>query len=559
MKKYIFSLIAATISFLAISNFLKKKTVVPTSILVELEAVIPLNDIFYVYYLQEGTKNWSDENSTYIRIKGSNTIQKLIFEVPIDKKIEKIRIDIGANKKQRPIKIESITLSSEIDKIKLKDSIIDMFSLNVYASYMDGLYRTKEIDGKYDPFLISKERVAVFLENLRTPSKLFSNLLIYFFSSIFAIAFALSIFFSFKDTFFNLLVTGFILIIITPLTVQVLDLKITTDNLEKRELSKFPNLKPITKFPGEFEIFYNDNFGLRNPIIALSGMIKTNVFRSSPKAELVQFGKEGFLFYNSYTDEIFNSYTRNNLLPKSDLEQYYNRIQNRKLDLAQKGIAYVIGFWPNKHTIYPDMMPKSMSTQILLNESLADQITNYFRSKEELYFDVRKELYLEKNKRILYRKLDTHWNNYGAFLGYRSFCKQTHDVLGLDPYNLVDFVISYSKNNDGDLTQQMGVNKIWGYEESIPHFLFKHQEKNYQVISNENYPKGSIVTINGNAPEQKKLLVFRDSFTSQLIQFLSLHYKEVIYVSEIYNVNLIDEYQPDVVLSCRVERYMLTI
>ena len=559
MKKYIYSLVVALLSFLAISTYLNRQTIQPSKILVEVEASVPFDDIFYVYYLQEGVKNWSDENSSHLRIKGSNTAQKLLFEVPIDKKIEKIRIDIGANKQQGPIQIKSLVLSSEIDRIELKDSINTLFSLNVYTLFSEGLYKTREVEDRYDPFLISKDEVTIILERLRTPGKLFSSFWVYTFTIIFSMAFGISFFFSFKGSFVSVMALGFILIIITPLTVQLLHLNTTGAKLEKRELTKMPELKPLTDFPDKFEDYYSDNFGLRDVLIEISGMIKTNIFKSSPKPELVLFGKDQFLFYNSLTDEIYDSYTHNNLLSKSDLEKYYDRIDKREKELEEKGIAYVAGFWPNKHTIYPEDLPYSMSTQVLPNESLADQITDFFNEKDKLYVDVRNNLVKEKEKQVLYRKLDTHWNSSGAFVGYRAFCEQTRLILGLEPYGLDDFDIKYTKEYSGDLTQQMGVRNIWGFEDIVPNYAFKAKEKNYKEVYNENYPNGSIVTLNENAPQQERLLVFRDSFTSQLIQFLSLHYKEVLYVSETYNSALIEEYKPNVVISCRVERYMLTM
>src|SRR5690606_13290361 len=90
---------------------------------------------FYVYYLQEGVKKWSDEFSVYQRVKGNAHPQKLKFALPSDKPIDKIRIDIGANKKQQPMTIRSLTLKSEVGSYTFDNDLIENFDLNIYASY----------------------------------------------------------------------------------------------------------------------------------------------------------------------------------------------------------------------------------------------------------------------------------------------------------------------------------------------------------------------------------------------------------------------------------------
>ena len=560
--KYLNNIIAlcvGVVCFYAVVNFLKAQKIQPTEIIVEVEAIVPKDDIFYVYYLQEGVKNWSDEYSTFLRIKGSNVAQNLKFTIPIDKKIEKIRIDIGANKKQLPMQINAISVYSEIDKINLTDSIHSLFNFNVYTTHENGTYYTKVVEGRYDPFLISNNYLEPTLNRLRTPDRMLSNKWVYLFSFIFSIAIVITLMYKLKQIEISYFSIAFNFFIIAPLFVQIMGIQLQVEDLEKRELSKWPNIDPIIDFPKNFETYYNDNFGLRPQMIAIAGKIKTNIFRSSPKPDLVQFGKDKFLFYNSLEDEIFESYTQNNLLSQVDLEKYYKIFKERTDSLSKKGVTYVKGFWPNKHTIYSKNLPAGMSMQIKGDESLADQIVTYFNSKEEQFFDVRQSMLDNSKEKLLYRKFDTHWNADGAYIGYKAFCEQTYSILGLTPVPENKFSIIYDEVESGDLTKQMGVDNIWGYDELNPNYTLKDMDLNYVVVKDSRFPIGSILTKNPNAANKKKVLIFRDSFTSQLVQFISLHYEEVVYLNQVYNENIIDIYNPDVVISCRVERYMRTM
>jgi len=559
MRKYLVALFVSIISFYTIATFLSNRKIRPTSILVEVDVRVQENDIFYVYYLDEDQKQWSDNFSKYQRIKGSDKEQKITFELPVEKPIQKIRLDIGANKQQGPIKVKSITLKSEIGQNVFSDSIPELFDLNAYAVYKNGYYYPKEVSGRYDPFLVSKEQVSNTLERLRQPGPLFSKRIVSLLALIFSLAIGTFAILTYNKIHSDFFIISFLLIITAPVLTIFLGMKPSNSDLEKRELAKMPELSFTSEFPKEFETYYNDNFGLRNAIIQLSSEIKINVFKSSPKPELVQFGKNEFLFYNSLDDEIFNSYTNQNLLEKPDLEKYYQKIKKRKEDLKEKEIDYIVGFWPNKHTIYPEMLPISMSSQIKGDYSLADQITDFFNKTNLAFFDVRQDVINAKTDNFIYRKFDTHWNSDGAYAAYRAFCKQTTDMIELEPYSKKDFDIKYNDGLSGDLTKQMGVESIIGYRENVPTYKFKNQDKNHELASASGYPKGSIVTKNQNAPKNQKALVFRDSYTSQMIQFISLHFKEVIYVSDIYDKKLIENIKPDVVISCRVERYMLSM
>jgi hypothetical protein len=545
--------------FYLVVNFLKSKHVAPTSILVEVKANVPKDDIFYIYYLQEGIKNWSDDNSSYLRIKGSNITQNLKFTLPIDKKINRIRVDIGANKKQLPIKIQEISFFSETGKITLTESIDSVFKANVYAVQDKDVYFTKEVDGRYDPFLVSDIKLGSDLEMLRAPARMIADKWVYLFSLVFALAIMLTLFYTIQSvkTFYFSMV--FIVIIIAPLFVQLFEIQLEQTNLEKRELFKWPNTSTLIDFPKKFETYYNDNFGLRPQMIALAGQIKTNIFRSSPKPELVQFGRDNFLFYNALEDEIYASYTNKNRISEADIDSYYRMFKARKDSLTKKNIKYLIGFWPNKHTVYSDKLPASMTRQIVYSKSLADQIVAYFITKEEQFFDVRKPLLENAKDKLLYRKFDTHWNSDGSYIGYRTFCEQTSLILGVTPFQKNEFNIAYNNVRSGDLTKQMGVDQIWGYNEEVPEYMLKDANLNFEVVPDLRFPAGSIVTKNPKASKNQRVLIFRDSYTTQLIQFISLHFTEVVYLNETYNENIIDLYKPQIVISCRVERYMLTM
>lgn len=560
MEKQVLSIFGALIVYYCTFSLLNRQEIQPSEIIVDIETRVLENDIFYVYYLQEGIKKWSDTQSVHQRIKGNKSYQNLRFSLPLDKPIKRIRIDIGANKNQKPIVINSITIRSEVGILKFEKDFFENFDLNAYATFNKDKFIPKIVNGRYDPFLVSKPFLAQQIESLRNHTKQFSYKFILFISFIFSIAFYIYLINqNFKISISQIYISLFIGIIIAPFVYNTFFESGENGNLEKRELAQMPELVSFEKFPMEFENYYNDNFGLRGVLIDLSGKIKVNIFKSSPKPEKVQFGNDGFLFFNDLNDEIFESYTNSSLLSVEELDRVYEKFESRKEKLAKDGIQYVCGFWPNKHTIYPELLPTSMKLQIEGEISQADQVVSFLKKMDFPFFDVRDALLKAKTTQTLYRKLDTHWNSNGAYVAYKSFCESTYDVLGLSALDISNFNIVSLEMKEGDLTGQLGVKSIFGFEENLPIYKLEDKSKSYTIKNSNGLPKGTIITQNQNAPKKEKVLIFRDSFASALVQFISLNYSEVVYVNGIYDQDIIDSVKPDVVISCRVERYILSM
>lgn len=559
-KKYGAPMVLSVLSFGAFYHYLGESYLVPSGIEINMEVEVSENDIFYVYYLQEGIKSWSDEQSEHKRIKGSEGNQKLQFVVPVNKPLKGLRLDMGANKSQSPIRINSVTFSSETGILVLKENLLEYFEVNNYIQYKDGLLFPNIVSGRYDPFLIAKPTMSEVLKKLVSPKPRFNLYLKIFISLIFSVA--ILVFFinlNLHPNQADLVIATFGLLLLLPTLSIIFGFTSNDNNLEKREMAKMPKFESFISFPNEFEKYYNDNFGLRNYMIEFSSKIKINLFNTSPKPELVQFGNEKFLFYNSFEDEIFKSYTRTDLISEDDLNLMYKKLNNRRIDLSNKNIKYLFGFWPNKHTIYPENLPSSMSMQIKDTISLADQITNYFTKKRLLFFDVRADLKTSKNNGDLYRKLDSHWNAYGAYRAYEAFCKETYSIIGLTPHNLDEFNISAKVSTEGDLVKMLGVKSIFGFNDVLPVYTIKDKSKEYDLSYGTGNLTGTLITKRKIKENTPKVLIFRDSFSSALIQFLSLHFDEVIYTSSTYDEDLIDLVKPDIVISCRAERYILSL
>lgn len=352
-------------------------------------------------------------------------------------------------------------------------------------------------------------------------------------------------------------ITLFILILLVPGVTMLIPNTHEADTGEKRTLSTLPEFTNTKSFTTSIEHYFNDHFGFRSTLISVSNFIRIHLFKSTPKPEHNQFGKDGYLFFTKKDDEIFESFTHQDLMSDTQLANGLRKQEFIRDSLQHLGIKYELAFWPNKHTIYKEKLPESLYKQIPDTISLVDQVTSYFKANHFNITDVRDALFKAKEKEQLYYKLDSHWNSNGAYIAYKTFCEQTFSRLGLIPFKSSDFKITEKQSLSGDLIDIMGVKETYIFSDLVPKYNLIDTTKSYKRIYPEGITFPTVVTENLNAPQQKTLLVFRDSYSTALVQFFSLHYKKVIYIwTNPTNLGIVNRFKPDVVISSSVERYI---
>ena len=356
-----------------------------------------------------------------------------------------------------------------------------------------------------------------------------------------------------KGTIQNIFIGLTLITLTTPSLLTLFDVKLV-ENCEKRELNTFPTFSVPEEFIDDFESYFDDNFGLRNSLISWGSSIKVNLFKSSVHPQNVKFGKSGWLFYNKIDGGIFSSYTHRNLFSHEELDSLAEVWENRKINLESKGIKYIMAVWPNKSTIYPEYVPLAMRAQIIDTISKTDQVLNFLHSSKSSlpFIAVKNKLMEEKKKNKLYRKLDTHWNQIGAFYAYHYFMKETIDILGVVPYNLDDYTVTYHDESKGDLLSMLGICETLSFSETNPSLQLT--DNNLTITKSEGKYKNSLIFKNEKCDNRFKVLIFRDSFTDALIPFFKHHFYETHFVWFDYQNQIVDSIKPDIVITSFVER-----
>lgn len=78
---------------------------------VSFNLIVPKDDMFQLFYTEDGSIVFGDDRSVRSVIKGSETAQEVIFKLPADVLPTNIRLDFGENPNQGNIVVKSMKLS----------------------------------------------------------------------------------------------------------------------------------------------------------------------------------------------------------------------------------------------------------------------------------------------------------------------------------------------------------------------------------------------------------------------------------------------------------------
>jgi alginate O-acetyltransferase complex protein AlgJ len=229
--------------------------------------------------------------------------------------------------------------------------------------------------------------------------------------------------------------------------------------------------------------------------------------------------------------------------------------------LTSQGIKFIVIVAPNKNTIYPQYMPSKIP--IIGKQSRLDQLVAYEKSHGKFkVMDLRFDLLQASKKYQTYYSCGTHWNAYGAFIAYQDIMaslEKDYPVLkphGLNEYRMV------AVPGDTDLVDLAHLDhSTCSGIDLVPLFIqpavTEYDSKEF-VEAADGIPSPINITTVIADPSLPKLLMYRDSFATALIPFLSDHFSLAVYHRSYYKNELYEDVaseKPNVVIVEFTERY----
>jgi hypothetical protein len=300
----------------------------------------------------------------------------------------------------------------------------------------------------------------------------------------------------------------------------------------------------------QFEAWFNDRFGYRKKVIAFYDRVVqlSGLWNGNAK---VLVGKNGWLFYKS-DDTLLNYSNKVVLNPESMAHGLdYLSALNSWAKRHNKKFYYVIA--PDKNKIYGEYF-RLVNKVKPDSEGIGNQFFRYIKANSDIDVIYLYETLLKhKQDGWLYWKEDTHWNQYGAYVGYLEIMNHITKDFKIKPY----VVHSWQMNPHGGVLRQMLGD---AYVEDKAPVLYKEPvhtvAKNCAVQASS--AGGSEYRIDCENPRGKgKVFVLRDSFSIDLLEYYARTFAKVTAVWR-YDItpeylDLIDK-QFDIVILENVER-----
>lgn len=360
----------------------------------------------------------------------------------------------------------------------------------------------------------------------------------------------------------------FFIIIFSPSLFMIFGQKTGFSYTEKRSLATFPsppaNAFEVRRFFSDVDGYLNDHFGFREWMVYRYQREIGKRFSDVGTLSKVMEGIDDWYFFTG--NKLLEDFTGRDLLGTSDLEEWIETFRAKQQWLEKQGIQYLFIVPPNKMSIYGNFLGEPWVSQRGMTR--LSQIMNAMNENDKSSFLHLSPALIEKSRdEYLFLKSDSHWNQYGAYLGYLSIAAKIESLFPDNRFKR-DFTFSETitrtcekkKPNCGDLTHMLldydsfdeSFKVVDPFSSCAVDQKYNHNFSNIDTTVPDPYIAKSCET------KELRVLVFRDSFFRALEPYFSENFKEVIYLWKTYDQKNIEEllavFKPDIVIEEKGER-----
>jgi len=297
---------------------------------------------------------------------------------------------------------------------------------------------------------------------------------------------------------------------------------------------------------------FGERYAGRDYLLRLMSLLKFRGFRVSPIPDSVIIGREGWLFLGDSHGDVLRESLGLERFHSDELQKIAKNLADRRAWLAKQGIKYYVAVAPNKHTLYPEYLPKRYDH--FRGESKFDQLKKYLRSSSDFeLIDMKVEMLAVKTQERLFGRSDTHWNDLGALLAARTLLHRIQvDFPSIEVRKREDFV-EETVIIVPDLIRMLQLDDR--HEKRSLRLRGKNGSSAPVISENGGHRPYKSRIFNRDATSGLKVLLFRDSFGIGLVPFVRESFDELLIVFQHdLDKDLVKEEKPDIVITELVER-----
>ena len=340
---------------------------------------------------------------------------------------------------------------------------------------------------------------------------------------------------------------------------------------EQRQRAPWPapprSLAALKRLPVALQRWFDDRFGLREPLILLHNGAKA--MAGVAPSDKVVIGRDGWLFIEQsrLTD------ANRGALPfeHGEIERLLDHFLAFQARLQQSGIAYLQFTPPDKQSVHADKLPSRLRA---VGPSRYDTWRAAAAASPLNFIDIYPAIAASRDAgEYPYLQTDSHWNCRGAFVAYVEVMAALQRFSSLPLRVLTPAEIEFervSAREGRDLARNVvGIPALFPEGQDMRctvaaplHVEYLDLETGRALSRREldTAPRASRV-INHGFPAGARAIVVRDSYSNAMIDYLNQSFGEVVYlyrVPEPPDADLIRAIDPDVVLYEHVERSLVS-
>jgi alginate O-acetyltransferase complex protein AlgJ len=263
-------------------------------------------------------------------------------------------------------------------------------------------------------------------------------------------------------------------------------------------------------------------------------------------------GKDGWLFLAGDTNHVLAQHTGELLLDDEALERWRLVVESRERQAAEMGALYLFMIAPDTHAIYPEKLPDDVHPAgdrpvLQLCRHLADAGSPV----RPIY--LLDDLLRARGRRLVCSRVDTHWNDYGAFVAYGRILDEVERVMSVRRLH-EDELIFYEQPMVGDLSF-----KLDPENQDTMTYSFLPNASARKARDNLIEGHGSVVST--ECPDATgSCVLIGDSYGWPLAKSLAESFRRFTYVHvPTFDADFVAARRPDVIVNLVAERFLIHV
>jgi SGNH hydrolase-like domain, acetyltransferase AlgX len=273
--------------------------------------------------------------------------------------------------------------------------------------------------------------------------------------------------------------------------------------------------------------------------------------RTRPTPTALQ-GRDGWLFLQQDTNDVLGQHLGHRKLARADREQWSRVLLRRKRITAELDTTWLCAIAPDKEAVYADRLPVELKPA---RRRPVHQVLRAARRARAPVTYPLDELRASRAVRDVYPRTDTHWDRFGAYVGYRFICEQLAR-RGVSPPVVTEDRIRWTTDmvagSLGSKSQPPEEGPITRAE------LSDHASR--LAFDNRVHVHGRVLIFETQESSGLSCVAFGESMANNLLLYLKESFRRLVFVhTSMLLEDVLRVERPDVVLSIPLERFLIEV